>query len=278
MAFKKRKGVLAKPGEYTYGDVTEKKTAEELKKAVDRQPTIMLTRGHPKSGFPSASDFIGTVTQSWDVENERVLGDFWFYEEAEDKIPERVKRKIINNEPVPISAGFAVDDVEDGVQKGLVYTHVAVLDDEEPVCPLDTCGINVRQESSSMPDMRYESKQELTDPDAEAETSKEEQSEETSEPQGPTVSELQAEIAELKELVSELASEDENETDEAESAEQEPEASEESEDNQVEEQKEPEPEPEPEQVIPAGTPVEKYDHLTKNADGTLSWEMPSEET
>lgn len=264
----KRKGVLAKPGEYTYGDVTETKTAKELQAAVERQPIIMLTQGHPTSGFPSASDFIGTVSQSWDDETNSVLGDFWFYEES---VPMSVRRKLEHHEPVPISAGFAIDDVVDGEQKGIIYTHIAVLEEEEPVCPLDQCGVNVRQETSSMPDMRYEEKQDITDPEAEAETEKsEETTEETSEPQGPTVAELQVEIAELKEQVSDLR---EEETDEP-SAEQEPEA-EKSESNQEQDTKEPE--PEPEQVIPAGTPAKQYSHLTKNDDGTISWEMPSEE-
>lgn len=265
MAFAKRKGILATPGKYRYGEITEEKTAEELKSAVDRQPTIMLTMGHPTSGFPSATDFIGTVTQKWDAENHRVLGDFWFYEESKSKIPQKVLHKIVNNEPVPISAGFAVDEVVDGIQKGLVYTHVAILGEENPACPLDQCGINVRQESSDLPNIRLEEQRELKE--ADAEESIEEVEDEISEPEGLTVDELQSEIEELKQQLTEIQNKDQT------SAVQEPEL-EESEESQEQEDLQ-EPEPEPKRVIPSGTPRTKHNFTVE--DGIITWVSPAKE-
>ncbi len=58
------KGVLARPGEYKYEDIVEVQTAEELKASVDRQPSIMLTLGHPGDN-PKVSDYIGRVDQTW---------------------------------------------------------------------------------------------------------------------------------------------------------------------------------------------------------------------
>jgi hypothetical protein len=160
----KRKGILARPGTYKYGDRTEVKTAEELKRAAERQPIIALTLGHPAGGIPKASDFIGTVNQKWNEQRQRVDAEFWFY----DEIPEEVRTRIVNEWPTPISAGFTVEAVENGTQKGIFYTHVAVLRDrDDPKCPLGQCGINVRMESNLTEDYRYE---QATDPDVPPDT------------------------------------------------------------------------------------------------------------
>lgn len=155
----KKKGIVARTGEYRFGDTVEVKTAEELKRAVERQPVIMLTKGHPLGGIPRASDYLGTVTQKWNEEKQRVDGDFWFYDEC---LPDSVRNKIVNDIPVAISAGYTVDSVEDGVQKGILYSHVAVLDGDNPKCPLDKCGVNVRMESDSK--IRYEQEAPIADP------------------------------------------------------------------------------------------------------------------
>jgi len=155
----KRKGILARPGEYRFGDTVEVKTAEELKAAVERQPILTLTLGHPAGGMPRKSDYIGTVAQKWNEEKQRVDGDFWFYDEY---IPDEVRKRIVNLEPVSISAGYTVDSVEDGLQRGILYSHIAVLQGEDPKCPLDKCGVNVRMESES--DLRYEQEQPIDEP------------------------------------------------------------------------------------------------------------------
>ena len=156
----KKKGILAVPGEYKFGDTTEVKTAEELKLAAQRQPILMLTQGHPDGHIPLVSDYIGTVSQKWNEEKQRVDGDFWFYDEH---IPEHIRERIVNNKPVKISAGYTVDNVEEGIQKGILYSHIAVLrDGDDPKCPLDKCGVNVRMESNSK--LRYEQEQEIDAP------------------------------------------------------------------------------------------------------------------
>ena len=157
----KRRGVVAVPGEYRYGTSIEKKTAEELRAAAERQPIIMLTKGHPADGMPSTSDVIGTVSQKWNEERQRVEGEFWFHEE---KVPDSIRAKIVNNEPVAISPGFMVDEVSpDGVQRGIVYTHMAILTEEDPRCPLGTCGVNVRMDSKDgrSHNLRFDQKTEL---------------------------------------------------------------------------------------------------------------------
>ena len=157
----KRKGIIARPGEYTYKDKgTEVKTAEELKAAVTRQPIIPLTFGHPADGIPRARDFIGTVSQKWNEEKQYVEGDFWFYDET----PPEILDKIVNGWPTKISTGFTVDSVEDATQKGIFYTHVAILKDgDDPKCPLGQCGVNVRMESNNPTDYRHE---QASNPDA----------------------------------------------------------------------------------------------------------------
>jgi len=149
----KRKGVVAVPGEYKYGDLVEIKIAEELKDAAERYPMVPLTMGHPSFILPKASESIGVLKQKWNAVKQRVDGEFWFHE---DKISEDLMRRL-KTEAIPISAGILLDDVDaDGTQHGMVWGHMAVLDGENPVCPLSTCGINIRMES--MPDklIRYE--------------------------------------------------------------------------------------------------------------------------
>ena len=188
----KRKGVVAVPGEYVYGDRTERKSAEELRAAAERQPILALTYGHPTGGLPKASDFIGTVAQKWNEEKQRVDGDFWFY----DEIPDAIREKIVNEWPTPISAGFTVESVQDSAQKGIFYTHIAVLkDSEDPKCPLGKCGVNVRMESNSPVDYRYEKAQSPAEPAAPIEPPKKEPI---------TMEVLQAQLAELKALVAGL--------------------------------------------------------------------------
>jgi hypothetical protein len=157
----KRKGIVAKPGEYSYGDVTEIKDAEELRMAAERQPIIMLTHGHPHDGIPSAKDVIGTLNQKWNDNDQRVDGEFWFHEE---KIPDTIREKLVNYEPVAISPGFMIDGVEEGVQRGIVYTHLAVLDEDDPRCPLGECGVNIRMDSEGSRQRRLDQKTELPNP------------------------------------------------------------------------------------------------------------------
>ena len=134
----KRKGILAVPGEYTKGDETYTKSAEELKEAVLRFPIIPLTYGHLIEGTPTQEEQIGTVSQRWCEKTQKVLGEFWFHEE---KVPEALRQKLDNGERIPISAGYDAYVDENKNQSGLSYTHIAVLDGESPVCPIEKCGI-----------------------------------------------------------------------------------------------------------------------------------------
>ena len=137
----KMRGTLAVPGEHTKGENTYIKTAEELKEAVFRQPILKLTYGHV-DGDPSPEQQIGTVSQKWCEKTQKVLGEFWFHEE---KIPEVLRQKLDNGKRIPISADYNADVDEEGNQSGFNYTHVAVLDGEDPVCPIEKCGVFERQ-------------------------------------------------------------------------------------------------------------------------------------
>ena len=133
----KRKGTLAIPGEHTKGEDTYIKTAEELKEAAFRQPILKLTYGHVE-GDPTPEQQIGTVSQKWSEEHQKVIGEFWFHDE---KIPEALRTKLDNGEHIPISADYDALIDENNIQSGLNYTHIAVLDGENPVCPIEKCGV-----------------------------------------------------------------------------------------------------------------------------------------
>jgi hypothetical protein len=191
----KRKGIIAVPGEYKYEDDIEVKTAAELKAAAERQPIIMLTKGHPADGFPSSKDVIGTVSQKWNEEEERVDGSFWFHEE---KIPNEIRDRINRQKPLPISPGFVVDRIgEKGEQEGIVYTHLAVLDGENARCPLGECGMNIRMDSEEGPRLvRFDQRKDLEAPE---EPAKEEAAEPAEAEPEPEKTEEEPEISDSDE-------------------------------------------------------------------------------
>ncbi len=166
----KMSGTIAVPGEFTYGDNTEIKTAEELKDAAFRHPIVTVTYGHTMDGLmPPANMQIGTISQKWSEEEQKVIGEMWLHEE---KIPEKLRQKIDNGEAVPISAGIMLDSIDDdGTQRGIAYTHIAIVDGEDPKCPLGVCGMNVRLESDRL--VRLEKSTEITPPEPKAEKEEE---------------------------------------------------------------------------------------------------------
>jgi len=173
MAIKMR-GVVAAPGKYTYGDTIEIKTEEELKKDVRARPFVPLTYGHVQpiydedSGTWNIDDdlIIGSVYRKWSKRDKRVNAKVNFYEE---KTPVRIKQKIDNGEKIPISAGIFLDSVDtDNIQRGIETTHIAVLEGENPTCPLDICGLDIREESSGRI-RRLEQQTSLENPPAEKE-------------------------------------------------------------------------------------------------------------
>ena len=142
----KMKGVLAVPGEYTKDGKTYIKTAEELKDAAQRFPIVPLTYGHTTSSEPPPrAAQIGTVSQKWNEEQQKVLAEFWYHEE---KVPDVLRSQIDNGEKIPISAWYLADSIdEDGTLHGMSYSHVGVMDGEDPVCPITECGAFVVAES-----------------------------------------------------------------------------------------------------------------------------------
>ena len=139
----KMRGILAVPGQHTRGEQTYIKTKEELQDAAQRFPIIPLTYGHIMEGEEVKPETqIGTVSQKCSDSKNAVVCEFWFHEE---KIPEVLKKKLDNGERIPISAGYSAYVDEEGNQSGLSYTHVAVLDEETPVCPVEKCGVFERQ-------------------------------------------------------------------------------------------------------------------------------------
>ena len=192
----KRRGIVAVPGEYKYGDLVEVKTAEELREAAFRQPIIMLTTGHPVDGMPSAKDVIGTVRQNWNEDKQRVDGEFWF---NDDRLPDHIREKVVNLQPLSISPGFMIDGIgENGEQEGMVYTHLAVLDDEDPRCPLGECGVNIRMDSKEGHILvRFDQKSDLEPPE---EPAKEEATETVeAEPEPTKTEEAEPEISDSDE-------------------------------------------------------------------------------
>lgn len=244
-----RKGILARPGEYEYEGTVETQTAKELKEAVDWQPSIKLTLGHPGVG-PKDSVEIGRVNQTWNEKNGVVDAVFSFYDENWLLIPESIRGKIVGGGKIPISAGISVVEVVDGVQKGIRYDHVALLrDGENPVCPLGECGINVKG-FNTMLERRYQKQTEIGGESTEA-------APETAQP------ESSSEVATLTEAVLALKAQFDALT-----AAREPAVEEKTPEEPTQVETAEEPAPVPEMVIPAG--VSKPPHRwTENASGHI---------
>ena len=146
----KRQGIVARPG--THKD--EVITAKELQRAIQYQNRIPLIVGpHPVGGYSSPSDWIGTVSTRWNETANRVDGDFWFFDEEWNRVPEEVRRKILNKKEVNLSAGYQVGKVEDGIQIGRKWDHLA-LNVTSPM--FEDVGVNVRMESEFPENFRVE--------------------------------------------------------------------------------------------------------------------------
>lgn len=147
-------GIIARPGTYRRKNgTTIIKTWEELKKAFSRTHELKLTLGHPitpdKQPRPAnVRDFLGRVLPIINEKKQVIEGLFQFYTEPWESIPEHIRNMIVNDQPIEISVGYTSETDTQGVQTGMLHDHVALLTDgENPICPLDQCGINVRLES-----------------------------------------------------------------------------------------------------------------------------------
>ncbi|MHA2380757.1 MAG: hypothetical protein ACXADS_15915 [Candidatus Thorarchaeota archaeon] len=158
MALIKMRGTFAVPGEFEYPEGKETKTFEELKTAAQRWPIIPVSYGHTVDGLaPTEEMQIGTVSQKVNEKEQKIDGELWLFPE---KIPDVLREKIDNGEKIPISAGILLDSVDDeGIQRGIQYTHLAIVDGENPKCPLEECGFGIRLESDRL--MRLEKTTEI---------------------------------------------------------------------------------------------------------------------
>jgi len=152
--FMKMTGVLAVPGEYEKDGKVYIKTAAELKDAAERFPILPITFGHTTSSEPpSPAQQIGTVSQKWSEKEQKVIASFWF---DKKKLPETLRSRALDGKKIPISAWYLADSMdEDGTLHGLAYSHVAALEGEDPVCPLDKCGAFVVAESKTSQRLKF---------------------------------------------------------------------------------------------------------------------------
>jgi hypothetical protein len=276
MAIKKKdgtpiRGIIARPGPYTYAWGIEHKTAEELKRAIAMTPTIPITLGHPINGVIKRSDFIGRVKPTWNDEEDAVEGEFWPYREHWHKVPKEIRENIVNGEIWKISASFNAEKVNDDIQKDVYMDHVAILQKgDDPVCPLDKCGINVRQESQSATGTKiyYEQTSEIggegimndTEPKEETQKQEDDQSVQKPDDRDKKIEVLTGQVEELTLMMKDLAATNK------ELSEQKPEA--------TEEEKEPVtaqtvevPAPVPETVFPVGSAADES--LKHDEDGNI---------
>ena len=163
----KRDGIVARPGTHKRGGMDEVVTAEQLKRAIQIQNRIPLILGpHPAGGIMNPLDAIGTVTQRWNDAEQRVDGEFWFFNESEEElrkwllIPQSIRDRIVNYDRVPLSASYQIGKIEEGIQIGRLYDHLA-LNVENPMH--EDVGVNVRMEAELPENYRIESESEISE-------------------------------------------------------------------------------------------------------------------
>ena len=147
-------GIVARPGTYKRKDgSTVTKTWAELKASFTLTPELNLSLGHPmtydKKFSPMAyKDYIGRVHCVINEDKQVIEGIYKIYDEGWDKLPEHIKEKLENDEPLEISAGFMGKTGSSGKLSQTLHDHIALLvEGEAPVCPLGECGINVHLET-----------------------------------------------------------------------------------------------------------------------------------
>lgn len=225
-------GVVARPG--THGD--EVVTADSLKRATWYQNRIPLIVGpHPAGGYAYPDDYVGTVGLRWNDEQQQVDGEFWFFDEKWDSLPEEIKRKLKSNEEIRLSAGYETRTDEQNRQKWRKWDHIA-LGVLNPL--IDNVGVNVRMEEQMPEGFRCEEEPVITG---------EEEKTEKPKTLNLTPAQLQTVIDTAVEKA--LAKKEETPTEE--------EPSEEVTEKAPEEAEVALPEPEPEMVLPASAPSRK---------------------
>jgi hypothetical protein len=208
----------------------------------------LIVGPHPVGGWSDPTQWIGTVTTIWNDAEQQVDGEFWFFDEEWERIPEEVRKRIVNKEKVSLSAGYQVGKVEDGIQIGRKWDHLA-LNVQNP--KQEGIGVNVRMEAELPENFRVEETPEISGKEAPAET-----------PPAPTKEDVQAWVAEaVAEAVAKAL--EAQKPAEPERSEEEPVTAPE------EEVKEARPEPIPETVLPASAPSKKDE--IKEVDGW--WEL-----
>jgi hypothetical protein len=189
---KTRKLVAAHTGPYPDGTI---RPIEELEAAVKRRRHVPLTLGHPPSinGVPGPIPehlLLGDVEYQIDRERGIEIANTTFFDEYFDRLPEHIRQKVVNLEPVPISQGFEHGWREPNVLSDIMPHHLAVLLDEKPLCPLDKCGVEVAVRAESGLQFRYEQRAEAT----------EEALDMSEQPKPDPIEGIRKEIAELREL------------------------------------------------------------------------------
>lgn len=145
-----RKGTVARPGVHRRLDGTEEVvTIRELKEAAWFQDRIPLVLKHPETGYINPADRIGSVRQFWNEEEQKMDGEYWFFEEDEywGKIPARLQTLILDDsQPIKtMSGGFRVPKEWDGDYKPRHWDHIAI-DVENPQQNIGIEEGNIRME------------------------------------------------------------------------------------------------------------------------------------
>jgi len=159
----KRKIITATSEPYPDGTI---RPPEELAAAVKRRRHVPLTLGHPPTinGTPGPIPehlLLGDVEYQYNDEGKVQIGNLTFFDEYLSRLPEHVRAKVVNLEPIPVSQGYEHGWRDERTLVDIVPHHLAVLLDEKPLCPLNICGVNVRQESGLS--YRYEQRAEATE-------------------------------------------------------------------------------------------------------------------
>lgn len=126
--------------EYEHGkewiDYTELKKALELR---DNVPIVIDSEHDHTQPLRDAGKAIGKAILTPCDEKKAIRAKWVFWV---DKTPDWLLQKIRRKEALPMSP-FKFVDVVERRQQGILYDHVAILEETSPRCPITRCGVGV---------------------------------------------------------------------------------------------------------------------------------------
>jgi len=137
-----KRGIATREMTKVYDHGREYTPYEELELAARRTPTVPISVDNlQQHGLPlrMGRRVVGTVYLKPCPDRRGLQGEWHFRKES---CPEWLITAIRRGETLPVSP-FFYSDVQDGIQRDILFNRFAVMEEGTPRCPPDRCGVGV---------------------------------------------------------------------------------------------------------------------------------------